>query len=134
DTRVNIEWIEAESFEGEPHTVVERLKDKQAILVPGGYGERGTAGMIAAIQYAREHQIPYMGICFGMQLAVIEVARHVVGIEKANTTEFGITTDPVVGLLTEWLKEGVREHRSSEGDLGGTMRLGLYPATLEPGS
>lgn len=134
DTRVHIEWIEAESFEENPQSVAERLKDKKAILVPGGYGERGTAGMISAIQYAREHHIPYMGICFGMQLAVIEVARHLVGIEKANTTEFGTTTEPVVGLLTEWLKEGVKERRSAEGDLGGTMRLGLYPATLAPES
>ncbi|MBN9343190.1 MAG: CTP synthase [Caedibacter sp. 38-128] len=134
DTRVNIEWIEAESFEKEPHTVAERLKDKKAILVPGGYGERGTAGMISAIQYAREHQIPYMGICFGMQLAVIEVARHLAGIEKANTTEFGVTAEPVVGLLTEWLNGDVKERRSAEDDLGGTMRLGLYPAILAPGS
>ncbi|AIL12747.1 CTP synthase [Candidatus Paracaedimonas acanthamoebae] len=134
DTRVNIEWIEAESFEENPDTIAERLMDKKAILVPGGYGERGTAGMIAAIQYARENQIPYMGICFGMQLAVIEVARHVVGIEKANTTEFGATAEPVVGLLTEWLNGDIKERRSAEGDLGGTMRLGLYPATLAPGS
>lgn len=134
DVRVKIEWIEAESFEKEPHTVAERLKDKKAILVPGGYGERGTAGMMAAIQYAREQKIPYLGICFGMQLAVIEVARHVVGIEKANTTEFGITPEPVIGLLTEWLNGNVKERRSTEDDLGGTMRLGLYPAALEPGS
>ncbi len=134
DARVNVEWIEAESFEENPHIVAERLKNKQAILVPGGYGERGTAGMIAAIQFAREHQIPYLGICFGMQLAMIEVARHVLGLEKANTTEFGETSEPVVGLLTEWVKEGIKEQRSLEGDLGGTMRLGLYPATLTPGS
>ncbi len=134
DARVNIEWIEAEAFEEDFGTVQERLKNKQAILVPGGYGERGTAGMIAAIQFAREHKIPYLGICFGMQLAVIEVARHVLGLEKANTTEFGATAEPVVGLLTEWVKEGVKEQRSVEADLGGTMRLGLYPATLMPGS
>ncbi|MBN9412789.1 MAG: CTP synthase [Candidatus Paracaedimonas acanthamoebae] len=134
NVRVNIEWIEAESFEKEPHTVAERLKDKKAILVPGGYGERGTAGMMAAIQYAREQKIPYLGICFGMQLAVIEVARHIVGIEKANTTEFGATSEPVIGLLTEWLNGDVKERRSAEDDLGGTMRLGLYPAALEPGS
>lgn len=134
DARVNVEWIEAESFEENPHIVAERLKNKQAILVPGGYGERGTAGMIAAIQFAREHQIPYLGICFGMQLAMIEVARHVLGLEKANTTEFGETSEPVVGLLTEWVKEGIKEQRSLEGDLGGTMRLGLYPAALTPGS
>lgn len=134
DARVNIEWIDAESFETEPQTVAERLKDKNAILVPGGYGERGTAGMIAAIQYAREQHIPYMGICFGMQLAVLEVARHVVGLEKANTTEFGPTSDPVIGLLTEWLNGDVRERRTAEDNLGGTMRLGLYPAVLESGS
>ncbi|OJX13171.1 MAG: CTP synthase [Caedibacter sp. 37-49] len=134
DARVNVEWIEAESFEENPKTVAQRLKNKQAILVPGGYGERGTAGMIAAIQFARENKIPYLGICFGMQLAVIEVARHVLALEKANTTEFGATSEPVVGLLTEWVKEGIKEQRSLEGDLGGTMRLGLYPAALTPGS
>ena len=134
DARVNVEWIEAESFEENPKTAAQRLKNKQAILVPGGYGERGTAGMIAAIQFARENKIPYLGICFGMQLAVIEVARHVLALEKANTTEFGATSEPVVGLLTEWVKEGIKEQRSLEGDLGGTMRLGLYPAALTPGS
>lgn len=134
DTRVTIDWIDAESLEIEPHLVAERLKGKNAILVPGGYGERGTAGMMAAIRYAREHHIPYMGICFGMQLAVLEVARHVVGLENASTTEFGATTAPVIGLLTEWLNGDVREHRTTEDDLGGTMRLGLYPAVLEAGS
>lgn len=134
DTRVTVDWIEAESFEKEPNTVHDRLKNKHAILVPGGYGERGTAGMILAIRYARENKIPYLGICFGMQLAILEIARHMLGLMNADTTEFGATSEPVIGLLTEWVREGMKEQRNSDDDLGGTMRLGLYPAQLQSGS
>ncbi|MCE4226062.1 CTP synthase [Methylobacterium sp. C25] len=126
--RVHLEWIEAEVFEREdPAPFLEGL---HGILVPGGFGQRGAEGKIRAAQYARERRIPYFGICFGMQMAVIEAARSLAGVEGANSTEFGATQEPVVGLLTEWMKGEALERRAAEGDLGGTMRLGAYNATL----
>jgi CTP synthase len=107
-----------------------------AILVPGGFGERGVEGMIQTAQYARENNIPYLGICLGMQVAVIEYARHKAGMPEAYSTEFDLNTvDPVIGLITEWQKEdGSVEQRDHDSDLGGTMRLGGYPCVLKPGS
>jgi CTP synthase len=126
--RVERRWIDAQTFEAEDAGLY--LHDVNGILVPGGFGERGAAGKVAAVTFARERQIPYFGICFGMQLAVVEAARKLSGIEGASSTEFGPTPDPVVGLLTEWERDGVVETRSEHGDLGGTMRLGAYPCLL----
>ena len=129
---VNIEWIEAEVFEGEdpaPH-----LEGVDGILVPGGFGERGAEGKILAAKFARERNVPYFGICFGMQMACIEAARNLAGIPNASSTEFGPTEEPVVGLMTEWMRGNELEQRQLNGNLGGTMRLGAYDATLLPGS
>jgi len=129
---VNIEWIDSEIFEAEdPASALEPVN---GILVPGGFGERGAEGKVAAAKYARERDIPYFGICFGMQMAVIEAARNLVGIEEANSTEFGPSSEPIVGLLTEWTRGNRLETRAEDGDLGGTMRLGAYPARFKPGS
>jgi CTP synthase len=130
--RVNLDWIESEVFEREDAAPF--LEHVNGILVPGGFGQRGTEGKIKAAQFARERQVPYFGICFGMQMAVIEAARNLCGIEEANSTEFGATPDPVVGLMTEWMKGNELQKRGLEGDLGGTMRLGAYPALLQRGS
>lgn len=130
--KVNLEWIESEVFESEdpaPH-----LNNVNGILVPGGFGERGSEGKIAAARYARENNIPYFGICFGMQMAVVEAARNMAGIAGASSTEFGATDEPVVGLMTEWTRGNEKEQRHAEGDLGGTMRLGAYEAALTAGS
>ena len=130
--KVNLDWIESEVFENkDPAPFLEHV---DGILVPGGFGQRGAEGKILAAQFARERRVPYFGICFGMQMAVVEAARNLVGIEAANSTEFGPTPEPVVGLMTEWLKGNAREKRKADGDLGGTMRLGAYPAYLSPGS
>jgi CTP synthase len=110
------------------------LEHVNGILVPGGFGQRGTEGKIRAAQFARERQVPYFGICFGMQMAVIEAARNLCGIEEANSTEFGATAEPVVGLMTEWMKGNELQKRGIDGELGGTMRLGAYPAILARGS
>ena len=118
----------------EQKSVDEELNDVSAILVPGGFGQRGTEGKIKAIQYAREHKIPFLGICLGMQMAVIETMRNVAGIKNAGNTEFDPNCEPVVGLMTEWDKEGAKEVRHKDGDLGGTMRLGAYECVLEVGS
>ena len=104
------------------------------ILVPGGFGERGTEGKIHAVKFARERKVPFFGICFGMQMAVIEAARNLLGIEDASSSEFGPTEHAVVGLMTEWIKGNQIEKRAANGDLGGTMRLGAYPAHLRPGT
>ncbi len=129
---VNLDWIESEIFEGtDPAGHLEHVN---GILVPGGFGQRGAEGKILAARFARERRVPYFGICFGMQMAVIEAARSLGGIRDANSTEFGETKEPVVGLLTEWMRGNELEIRRSEGDLGGTMRLGAYKATLKPGS
>ncbi|MGY2048992.1 CTP synthase [Methylobacterium sp. JK268] len=128
--KVNLEWIEAEIFEREdPAPFLEGLN---GILVPGGFGQRGAEGKIRAARYAREKRIPYFGICFGMQMAVVEAARSLAQIPEANSTEFGPTPEPVVGLLTEWMRGNELERRAAEGDLGGTMRLGAYAANLAP--
>ncbi len=130
--KVNLEWIESEIFEKEDPAPY--LEDVDGILVPGGFGERGAEGKIAAAGFARKHGVPYFGICFGMQMAVIEAARNLAGVPEANSTEFGPTPEPVVGLMTEWLRGNMLETRAAAGNLGGTMRLGAYPARLDPGS
>jgi CTP synthase len=130
--KVNLDWIESEVFENEdPAPFLEHV---DGILVPGGFGQRGAEGKIRAARFARERQVPYFGICFGMQMAVIEAARNLCGIEEANSTEFGATREPVVGLMTEWMKGNELQKRGVNGDLGGTMRLGAYPALLARGS
>ncbi len=130
--RVNLDWIESEVFEREDAAPF--LEHVNGILVPGGFGQRGTEGKIKAAQFARERQVPYFGICFGMQMAVIEAARNLCGIDEANSTEFGATPEPVVGLMTEWMKGNELQKRGIGNDLGGTMRLGAYPALLQRGS
>jgi CTP synthase len=130
--KVNLDWIESEIFEREDPTPF--LEHVNGILVPGGFGQRGAEGKIRAAQFARERGVPYFGICFGMQMAVIEAARNLAGIEEANSTEFGVTREPVVGLLTEWLKGNELQRREKGGNLGGTMRLGAYTARLGKGS
>ena len=130
--KVNLEWIESEIFEKEdPAPWLERV---DGILVPGGFGERGAEGKIAAAGFARTRNVPFFGICFGMQMAVIEAARNLAGIAGANSSEFGKTAEPVIGLMTEWLKGNELETRAAQGDLGGTMRLGAYPAHLDKDS
>ena len=129
--KVKLDWIESEVFEEKDPTPF--LEHVNGILVPGGFGQRGAEGKIKAAQFARERDVPYFGICFGMQMAVIEAARNLAGIEDANSTEFGETKEPVVGLMTEWLKGNALEKRQANGDLGGTMRLGAYPAVLDRG-
>jgi CTP synthase len=126
--RVKLEWIEAEIFEKEDP--VPFLEEVNGILVPGGFGERGSEGKIAAATFARTHDVPYFGICFGMQMAVIEAARNLAGIEKATSTEFGEAQEPIVGLMTEWMRGNELETRAAGGDLGGTMRLGAFKAKL----
>jgi CTP synthase len=130
--KVNLDWIESEVFESEDPTPF--LEHVNGILVPGGFGQRGAEGKIRAAQFARERHMPYFGICFGMQMAVVEAARNLCGIEQANSTEFGPTPQPVVGLMTEWLKGNELEKRADGGNLGGTMRLGAFPAILSRGS
>jgi CTP synthase len=130
--KVNIQWIESEVFEKEDP--VPYLEGVHGILVPGGFGERGSEGKIAAVTFAREHNVPYFGICFGMQMACVEAARNLAGIKGASSTEFGETKEPVVGLMTEWMRGNELETRAKSGDLGGTMRLGAYDAKLQKGS
>lgn len=130
--KVKIKWVDSELLEKEDPAV--HLNDVSGILVPGGFGQRGTEGKIIAIRYAREHKIPFLGICLGMQMAVIETMRDVAGIKQAGTTEFDPNCEPVVGLMTEWDKEGAKEVRHKDGDLGGTMRLGAYRCILYPNS
>ena len=129
---VKLDWIESEVFEREDP--VPFLEHVNGILVPGGFGQRGAEGKIRAAQFARERNVPYFGICFGMQMAVIEAARNLCGIEDANSTEFGATANPLVGLMTEWMKGNELRKRGVDSDLGGTMRLGAYPAVLQRGS
>jgi CTP synthase len=128
--KVRIKWIDAELFEAADSNIAALLEPLHAILVPGAFGERGAEGKIASIRFARERNVPYFGICFGMQMACVEAARNLGGIAAASSTEFGPTAEPVVGLITEWMtKEGL-EQREAGGDLGGTMRLGAYDAVL----
>jgi CTP synthase len=132
NVKVKLDWIDSEIFEKED--AVQHLEGVHGILVPGGFGERGAEGKIMAACFARERKVPYFGICFGMQMAVIEAARHLAGLPKAGSTEFGPCEDPVVGLMTEWMRGNMLEKRQEGGDLGGTMRLGAYEAMLTPGS
>jgi CTP synthase len=132
NVKVKLDWIDSEIFENED--AVHHLEGVDGILVPGGFGERGAEGKIMAACFARERKVPYFGICFGMQMAVIEAARHLAGLERAGSTEFGPSEDPVVGLMTEWMRGNMLEKREEGGDLGGTMRLGAYEAMLMPGS
>jgi CTP synthase len=128
NVKIELDWIDSEIFEKED--TVQHLEGVNGILVPGGFGERGAEGKIAAVTFAREHRVPYFGICFGMQMAVIEAARNLSGIKEAGSTEFGPCREPVVGLLTEWVRGTIREERQADGALGGTMRLGAYDCDL----
>jgi CTP synthase len=132
--KVKIEWIDAELFEHPEADIMAELEPLHGILVPGGFGERGSEGKIASVKFAREREIPFFGICLGMQMACIEAARNQAGIAEASTTEFGETSEPVVGLITEWMSEEGLQTRAAGGDLGGTMRLGAYPAKLDGNS
>ncbi len=132
NVRVKMHWIDSEIFEREDSVL--HLNGVNGILVPGGFGERGAEGKIAAARFARERNVPYFGICFGMQMAVVEAARNLVGLEEASSTEFAPTSEPVVGLLTEWEHAGTVEKRSADSDLGGTMRLGAYECVMNPDS
>ena len=133
ELKVNVTWLNAEDLADE-QTTDHILKDFQGILVPGGHGERGTDGKMRAIRYARENNVPFLGICLGMQLAVIEFARHVLGLSNAHSTEFEETDHPIVDLMASWDQNGKSIKRSRKGDLGGTMRLGGYECILTEGS
>ena len=130
NVKVHLKWLESEIFETDDADTLHQLEDCHGILVPGGFGERGAEGKIQAAKFARERDVPYFGICFGMQMAVVEAARNLAGLDKAGTTEFGPCDEAVVGLMTEWQKDGIVEQRDEESDKGGTMRLGAYPCTL----
>jgi len=130
--KVKLDWVDSQIFE--TPGAIHRLENVHGILVPGGFGERGTEGKIEAVRFARERRLPFFGICFGMQMAVIEAARNLAGLPGASSTEFGPCESPVVGLLTEWTKGNEVERRDAGSDLGGTMRLGAYPCVLQPGS
>jgi CTP synthase len=130
---VDLDWIDSEIFEAEAEAV-RQLDGVHGILIPGGFGERGTEGMIEAARFARERRVPYFGICFGMHMAVVEAARHLAGLRGAGSTEFGACEHPVVGLMTEWIRGNTLERRELDGDLGGTMRVGAYEAMLAPES
>jgi CTP synthase len=132
NVRVGIEWIDSALFD-DPEAALSALADVHGILVPGGFGERGAEGKIRVAGFARERRIPFFGICYGMQMAVIEAARSLLGETAATSSEFGQGT-PIVGLMTEWRRGNETERRAASGDLGGTMRLGAYPAVLKPGS
>ncbi len=132
NVKVRVEWLDSQIFERDD--TIQQLEGIHGILVPGGFGERGAEGKIAAAKFAREHNIPYFGICFGMQMAIIEAARNMAGMEDAGSTEFGPLDNPVVGLMTEWERAGSVERRNSASPMGGTMRLGAYPCDLLPGS
>jgi CTP synthase len=137
NVRVNVRWINARVFE--KADAEKKLADVDAILVPGGFGEEGVKGKINAVTFAREKNIPYLGICYGMQIAVIEMARNLLGVKDATSSEFSnaATKDPrgqLVGLMTEWKHKGVTHKRSKDSDMGGTMRLGAFPCVLKSGS
>ncbi|MFA4994825.1 MAG: CTP synthase [Bdellovibrionales bacterium] len=132
NVRVNLKWLDSQVFENAD--TLHYLEDVDGILVPGGFGERGTEGKIRAAQFAREKKIPFFGICFGMQLAVIEAARNLGGVPSATSSEFGASDHAVIGLMTEWMKGNRIEIRKSNGDLGGTMRLGAYPCKIVKGT
>ena len=128
--KVNIKWIDAELFEAGDEEIVSRLEPMDGILVPGGFGVRGTEGKIASVRFARERKVPFFGICLGMQMACVEAARNTAGIAGAGSTEFGETSEPVVGIITEWMSPEGLQKRGADTDLGGTMRLGAYEAKL----
>jgi CTP synthase len=128
--KVHIKWIDAEIFERDDDEIAAHLEPMHGILVPGGFGERGTEGKISSVRFARERQVPFFGICLGMQMACIEGARNITGIIAASSSEFGKTSEPVVGIITEWMSAEGLQTRADGGDLGGTMRLGAYPAEL----
>ena len=132
ESSVSINWINSERLKN--NEIRNELTKVHGILVPGGFGERGIDGKLCSITFARENDIPYFGICLGMQLAVIEIAKNVLKINDANSTEFGKTNNPVVGLMTEWARDNTKFTRSEESDKGGTMRLGSYPCNLKKGS
>jgi CTP synthase len=132
NVRVEMEWIDSEIFERGDSAA--HLEDVNGILVPGGFGERGTEGKICAVRFARERRVPFFGICYGLHMAVIEVARDLAGLEGAGSTEISRPRYPVIALMTEWTKGNALETRIEGGDFGGTMRLGAYPAVLTPGS
>ncbi|MDE2595324.1 MAG: CTP synthase [Sphingomonadales bacterium] len=128
--RVKIQWLDAELFEADDDEIVARLEPMHGILVPGGFGVRGTEGKIASVRFARERKVPFFGICLGMQMACVEGARNTAGIKAAGSTEFGETSEPVVGIITEWMSPEGLQKRGADTDLGGTMRLGAYEAKL----
>ncbi len=132
--KVNIRWLDAELFEQDDDEIAARLEPMHGILVPGGFGERGTEGKIASVRFARERKVPFFGICLGMQMACIDGARNTAGIADASSTEFGPTSEPVVGIITEWMSSEGLQIRAKGGDLGGTMRLGAYEAKLSGNS
>ena len=132
NVRVNLKWLESDTFED--NEAIQNLEGVNGILIPGGFGERGAEGKIRVAKYARERRVPYFGICFGMQMAVVEAARNLAGIKNAGTTEFGPCSEPVVGLMTEWERHGVLHKRDHISDKGGTMRLGAYPCELKNSS
>jgi CTP synthase len=132
NVKVHLDWIDSEVFEREDAAVF--LENVHGILVPGGFGERGTEGKISAVKFARERKVPFFGICYGLHMAVIETARDLAGLEGAGTSEIGHPKHAVIGLMTEWVRGNQMETREEGGDLGGTMRLGAYPAALTPGS
>ena len=132
--RVNVRWLDAELFEKDDDEIAARLEPMHGILVPGGFGERGSEGKIASVRFARERRVPFFGICLGMQMACIEGARSTAGILDASSTEFGATSEPVVGIITEWMSPEGLQTRAAGGDLGGTMRLGAYEAVLSHNS
>ena len=132
NVKVEIKRIDSETLKDKKSLT--ELNSVNGILVPGGFGQRGSEGKILSAKYARENNIPYFGICFGMQMAVIEAARNLLGMKNANSTEFGKTDKPIVGLLTEWIKDTGIERRDENSNYGGTMRLGAYPAELKKGS
>jgi len=130
--KVELKWIEAELFEKEDPAI--SLEDVDGLLVPGAFGERGAEGKIRAIRFARERNLPFFGICFGMQMACIDVARHLADLPNASSSEFGTTDEAVVGVMSEWVRGNAKEQRTADDGLGGTMRLGAYPARLLPDS
>ena len=132
NVKVNLRWLDSEIFEA--NNTINQLEDCHGILVPGGFGERGAEGKINAVKFAREKKVPYFGICFGMQMAVVEAARNLAGMKGAGTSEFGSCKDVIVGLMTEWEKNGKIEKRDESSDKGGTMRLGAYPCKLTKNS
>ncbi len=134
NVRVDIRWVDARAFDASDGAITAELEGVHAILVPGAFGDSGAEGKIKAVRFARERKVPYFGICFGMQMACVEAARNQLGLTEASSSEFGPTREPVVGLMTEWVRGNQVEVRDSATDLGGTMRLGAYPAALQPGS